>query len=374
MRTLNRYIFLDYLIIFLSALVVITFIMTVGALVRAIDLMARGISPSLIIQFFFQNIPYILSFSLPISTLFAALLLFGRLSMDNEISAMKSCGLSLWRVAAPLLLFSIILTGLCVYVNSEVAPIAKYANKKLLCSIGVEEPINLLDEGRFVNDFPGLIIYIGRKNGNEVKDIVAYELNKTGDIKRSVRAKHGEIETDNTNRLLTVKLYDVRIEIPDANDPHDISKTTYVNAEYYPVKLDFNTMLNNQSVRLKRSYMRMGQLVECIRNLERDYPMLSERECEIKKTKLTLEANQRVSLAISCFSFMLIGIPLGIKSHRRETSIGMLISLGIVFAYYILTIAAEALTTYPELHPNLILWLPLLFVQILGFWLIGKSS
>ena len=193
MRTLNRYIFLDYLFIFLSALVVITFVMTVGALLRAIDLMARGISPSLIIQFFLQNVPYILSFSLPISTLFAALLLFGRLSMDNEISAMKSCGLSLWRVAAPLLLFSIVLTGLCIYVNSEVAPVAKYANKKLLRSVGVEEPINLLDEDRFVNDFPGLMIYVGRKNGNRIKDVVIYELNKTGGIQRNVRAKHGKI-------------------------------------------------------------------------------------------------------------------------------------------------------------------------------------
>ena len=374
MRTLNRYIVLDYLVIFLAALGLITFVMTVGALVKAVDLMARGVSAALIVKFFFQNIPYILSFSMPISTLFAALLLFGRLSMDSEISAMKSCGISLWRLAAPLILLSILFSGICVYINSEVAPAAKYANRELLRTAGVEEPINLLEEGRFVRDFPGLMIYVGRKNGTEVKDVVAYELDNTGCVKRSVRAKRGDIVADNTNRLLTVKLYDVRIEMPDAKDPHDVSKTTYVNAEYYPIKLDFEKLLKNKVTVLKRGQMRMSQLVDSIRNVERNFPMLSAADRLIEKTRLLVEANQRISVAVGCFSFMLIGIPLGVKSHRKETSVGMVVSLGIVFAYYLFIVVAKALAGHPELHPNLILWIPLIIAQFLGLWLIRRSS
>jgi lipopolysaccharide export system permease protein len=374
MRTLNRYIVLDYLVIFLAALGLITFVMTVGAMVKAVDLMSRGISASLIAKFFFQNIPYILSFSMPISTLFAALLLFGRLSMDSEISAMKSCGISLWRLAAPLILLSILFSGICVYINSEVAPVAKHANRELLRTAGVEEPINLLEEGRFIRDFPGLMIYVGRKNGTVVKDVVAYELDKEGGVKRSVRARQGDIVADNVSRLLTVKLYDVRIEMPDAKDPHDVSKTTYVNAEYYPIKLDFEKMRKGKTGMLKRGYLRMGQLVDRIRNVERDFPMLSAPEQLIEKTRLVVEANQRISIAVGCFSFMLIGIPLGVKSHRRETSAGMIISLAIVFAYYIFIVIAKALADYPALHPNLILWLPLVAAQFLGLWLIRRSS
>lgn len=374
MRTLNRYVVLDYLIIFLAALGLITFVMTVGALVKAVDLMARGVSAALIVKFFFQNIPYILSFSMPISTLFAALLLFGRLSMDSEISAMKSCGISLWRLAAPLILLSILFSGICIYINSEVAPAAKYANRELLRTAGVEEPINLLEEGRFVRDFPGLMIYVGRKNGTVVKDVVAYELDHAGCVKRSVRAKQGDIVADNTNRLLTVKLYDVRIEMPDAKDPHDVSKTTYVNAEYYPIKLDFEKLLKNKVTVLKRGQMRMSQLVDSIRNVERNFPMLSAADQLIEKTRLLVEANQRISVAIGCFSFMLIGIPLGVKSHRKETSVGMVVSLGIVFAYYLFIVVAKALAGHPELHPNLILWIPLIVAQFLGLWLIRRSS
>lgn len=375
MRTLNRYIVLDYLVIFLAALGLITFVMTVGALVKAVDLMARGVSAMLIVKFFFQNIPYILSFSMPISTLFAALLLFGRLSMDSEISAMKSCGISLWRLAAPLILLSIIFSGICGYINCEVAPVAKYANRELLRTAGVEEPINLLDEGRFIRDFPGLMIYVGRKNGTAVKDVVAYELDKEGTVKRSVRAKQGDLVADNAARLLTVKLYDVRIEMPDAKDPHDVSKTTYVNAEYYPIKLDFAKILNKgKPTVLKRGQMRMEQLVDRIRNVERDFPMLSASDRLVEKTMLIVEANQRISVAVGCFSFMLIGIPLGVKSHRKETSVGMVVSLMIVFAYYLFIVFAKALADYPWLHPNLILWIPLLVAQFLGLYLIRRSS
>ncbi len=374
MRTLNRYIVLDYLVIFLAALGLITFVMTVGALVKAVDLMARGISAALIAKFFFQNIPYILSFSMPISTLFAALLLFGRLSMDSEISAMKSCGISLWRLAAPLILLSMLFSGICVYINSEVAPVAKYANRELLRTAGVEEPVNLLEEGRFIRDFPGLMIYVGRKNGTVVKDVVAYEVDKTGGIKRSVRAKQGDIVADNVNRILTVKLYNVRIEMPDAKDPHDVSKTTYVNAEYYPIKLDFEKLLKSKVTAKKRGHLKMGELVDRIRNVERDFPLLSAADRLIEKTRLVVEANQRVSIAVGCFSFMLIGIPLGVKSHRKETSAGMLVSLVIVFAYYIFIVVAKALADYPWLHPNLILWIPLVVAQFLGLWLIRRSS
>ncbi len=419
MRILNRYIVLDYLMIFFGALGLITFVMTVGAMVKAVDLMARGISPALITRFFFQNVPYILSFSMPISTLFAALLLFGRLSMDNEISAMKACGISLWRLVAPLIMLSILFTGICVYINCEVAPEAKHANKQLLRSVGVEAPISLLEEGRFISDFPGLMIYIGRKNGNVVKDVLAYELNDQGGVKRSIRARRGKLEPNNDNRTLSVKLYNVRIEMPDIEDPQDISKTTYINAEYYPILLDFEEMLKRGSVRRKRSSMPMSQLISLVRVADKisgltpeeleqeqgrldeevwglesmsaeDDPVVAEslarlsrermlsklpaEKLQIEKSRMVIEANRRVSTAIACFTFMLIGIPLGVKSHRKETSIGMVMSLAIVFVYYIFIVIAKALADYPEWHPNLILWLPLIGTQFLGFWLIRRSS
>lgn len=374
MRTLNRYIFRDYLVIFLAALGLITFVMTIGVLVKAVDFMARGISPLLIVKFFFLNIPYILSFSMPISTLFAALLLFGRLSMDSEISAMKACGISLWRLSAPLIILSVFLTALCVYINCEVSPAAKYANRQLLRSAGVEDPVNLLEEGRFIRDFPGMMIYVGQKNGMAVKDIVAYQLDKRGVVKLSMRAQSGEIEADTDSQQLIVKLYDGTAEQQN-NESSSAAKVTRTPFQSLRIPLDYGKALRNDKPTLKkRGQMRMVELIDRIRNLERDFPMLSEADRLIQKTQLIVEANNRLSIAVGCFSFMLIGIPLGVKSHRKETSIGMVLSLAIVFSYYLFIIIAKALANHPELHPNLILWIPLIFAQFLGLWLIKRAS
>jgi lipopolysaccharide export system permease protein len=114
--------------------------------------------------------------------------------------------------------------------------------------------------------------------------------------------------------------------------------------------------------------------VNHIRNVARDFPMLTPAQQTIYRTDMEIEANRCISTAIACFTFMLIGIPLGVKSHRKETSIGMVISLAIVFVYYIFIVIAKALCAYPSLHPNLILWLPMLGTQALGLFLIRRIS
>lgn len=375
MRTLNRYIVWDYLVIFLVALFLITFVMSVAAMLKAVDLMARGVSPALIGKFFLLNVPYILSFSMPISTLFSALLLFGRLSTDSEISAMKSCGISLWRLASPLILLSILFSLVCIYINCEVAPAAKTASRELLRTVvGVTDPVSLLEEGRFIRDFPGLMIYVGRKNGTNVNDIIAYQMRKTGEVKLSVRAKSGDMEVDTNKMQIVVKLYDGVAEQPNVKDPHDTSKITRTPFKCLQLPFEYGDVLKGTSKAKKRSQYRMGELITGIRNVERDFSMLSEKERLIQRTRLIVEANQRISIALGCFSFMLIGIPLGVKSHRKETSAGLILSMVIVVAYYLCIVVAKSLANHPEFHPNLILWFPLLTAQIYGLWLIKRSS
>ena len=73
---------------------------TNAAIQQAIDIMARGLPVGIVGRFFLYNIPYSFAFSIPISALFSTLLIFGRMSADSEISAMKSSGLSMWQIAS----------------------------------------------------------------------------------------------------------------------------------------------------------------------------------------------------------------------------------------------------------------------------------
>lgn len=372
MRTLNRYLTQDYLVIFGMTLLVFTFVMCLGAVIKAIDLGARGVSGLLIFKVFSYNIPYMLMFSIPISVLTGVLLLFGRLSFDGELTAMKACGLSIWQIISPVVLASILMSLLCVIITSSIAPRCRHAVRTALVQLGVEEPMNLLEAGRFVRDFPGLMIYIGSRSGSKVADVVVYEMGKDGPL-RNVRAKTGEIRTDKEARIMYIDLYDVRIDQREKAKPGEEPKTQYINAQHYPVTMDFSAM-TKRKVREKVSDMTMGELIQAVRDVRGRFPELDADDLMRQRMNLVVEANKRLALSLSCFAFTLLGIPLGMRSKRKESSVGVGISLLLVFVFYLFIIIANSLVGSPQLRPDLIVWIPVVLSEIGGFWMIRRVN
>ncbi len=373
MGQLNKYLIKDYLVTFAVAMLLITFAFCVGAIYKAIDIMAKGFPVDIVGRFFLYNIPYSLAYSIPISALFSTLLLFGRLSADSEISAMKSGGLSLWQIASPILLISLVLSCLCLYNNFVVYPTTTYANRQLIKGMGVEDPIKLLEEGRFIREFPGYMIYVGKKNRNRVRDLVVYEVDKeTGKVSGSIRAASGILSADKKTALLKIDLSDVRIEIPDPTDPENAAKTRYVNARSYPIRLDFNELSGKKTVYKKLKNMSVSELVYRIRN--KAEARWGEKERAKDRSRSLVELHKRVCLAIAPFMFVLVAVPLGIRSHRKESSIGMIMSLGIMFVYYIFIIMAKTLATNPALFPWLIPWVPIIAGQVAGIMLLRRAN
>jgi len=373
LRVLHKYIVRDFLLIFGMTIAVITFVMCVGVVIKAIDLLARGVSGFLIVELFFYNIPFILTFTIPMSVLMAALLLFGRMSFDGEITAMKACGLSMWQIIAPIVLLSITFSMICVYLQGSLAPRSHYAQRRVLAKLGMADPVSLLEEGRFVRDFPGLMVYVRKKDGNKVKDIVVYEREDNGQI-RNVRAESGEISQDEEHKLLLIDLYNVRINQPDKDHPLDPSKARYLNAAHYPVKLDISRLTDEGNLRKKAVNMTYSELLYAINHEREMFPDLNEEDLRRQRMKLVLEFNERLALSVSCFAFVLIAIPLGLKSHRKESSIGIGISLLLVFGFYGFIILADTLVGKPQLRPDLITWIPVVLAETIGFYLIHRVN
>ncbi|VGO20194.1 LptF/LptG family permease [Pontiella sulfatireligans] len=375
MGQLNKYLVKDYLIAFATAMLLITFAFSVGAIYKAIDIMAKGFSVAIVWRFFVYNIPYSLAYSIPISALFSTLLLFGRLSSDSEVSAMKSGGLSLWQIASPVIVISIGLSCVCLYNNCVIYPATTYANRQLIKGLGVEDPIKLLEEGRFIREFPGYMIYVGKKNKNRVRDLVVYQIEQdTGKITRSIRAGSGILSADSAKGLLKIDLFDVRIEVPDPADPGNSSKTRYVSARSYPIRMNFNELMGKKNVAKKRKNMSIFELIYKTRDAGGALELLSKKDRLQERCRDMVEINQRICLAMSPFMFVLIAIPLGIKSHRKESSFGMLMSLGIMFLYYAFIIVSDMLDSHHELRPWLIAWVPIVCGQFAGLLMIRRAN
>ncbi len=371
-RVFNRYLMGDFLKSFSITLAVLTFVMYVGVVVQAIDYMSRGISGLLIMKIFALNIPFTLSFVIPVSVLTTVLLHFGRLSADGEITAMKSCGVSLWQIAAPILFCSVLLSLVCLYINAEVAPRSHWMRRQMLRDLGEEDPLALLDEGRFVNDFPGVKVYIGKKSGAQIEDIILYQFDEKG-ARAEVRAKTGTVEFNAETRVMEIDLRQVRLTEYDKEHPEDQSKARTLSADSYPVTLDLRQMLKKGKVKKKPASMTFSELVQSIRDVRQTFPDIQEQNVQRMRTKMAVDASKRLALALSCFSFTLLAIPLGIRSHRKESSIGIGLALILLFIFYLFMIIADSLLDRPEWRPDMIPWIPVVGSQLLGCALLYRN-
>lgn len=375
MRKLTKYLVVDFLTIFGVALLLITFAFSIGTMYKLIDYMAKGLPLSIIGQFAVYTLPYSLSFTIPISALFSTLLLFGRLSSDSELSAMRGGGLSLWQISSPIILISVVLSAFCFYNSFTIYPRTTYAAehlKKNALSMGVEDPIKLLEEGRFIRDFPGYMIYVGKKYKNKVKDLVVYKVNKnSGEITYTIRAKSGILTIDRENMFLKIDLFDARTETADEDNP---GSSKYYNAGKLPIKVDLSQLSEDSSVRKKRKFLTLSELMFVIRNPEVDLGWMRKNDMNIEHSRDLIELSQRMCLALSPLMFVLVAIPLGITSHRKESSIGMLMSLGIMFIFYVFIILSDTFDKSPELWPWIFPWIPILLGQAGGLIMMKRAN
>src|SRR4051812_38863359 len=157
---------------------VFTFVLLLGNMLKDFLplLISQKASFGVIAQAFGLLLPFLWVFALPMGMLTAALLVFGRFSADQELTAVRSSGISLVALVTPILVLSLLLCGLSGWINMEVAPQCRVAYKHLLERMKSQVTGAILPEGRYVKDFPGYMFYIGRNDGQNLRDVYIYHL------------------------------------------------------------------------------------------------------------------------------------------------------------------------------------------------------
>jgi lipopolysaccharide export system permease protein len=361
MRTLNHYIGRSFTSSFLLTVLVLTFVMSMGSLFRITDMLAKGVALASIAQFFLWSMPALLIFTIPISVLTAVLLVFGRLSHEGELTAMKACGISLWQTARRPILYAVLLSAFCLAMNFEVAPRIEQRQRALMNEMRSDVVLSLLEEGQFVQMAPGFSIYIWRKKGPRLQQVVI--IDQSGGKPRRIEARSGTVSVSPDNRFFQLDLRDVRIS--PFIDGHSASGF----CEQWPVRIPIKEKgrIQKPTPSSLTSAALAGELI-------RMNPVTGTSPDLLEHLRLRVEVNKRMVMALGCLAFVFLGVPLGIRNPRRESSISVGISLFLAFVFYLFVIVAQTLGRRPELFPHLFVWFPIPISIILGSWLIKRMN
>ncbi|MBD3225916.1 MAG: LptF/LptG family permease [Caldithrix sp.] len=150
MKILNRYILKEHIQPFIMALVVIMFILLMNFLVKYIgQIFGKGLPILIIVRLIALNLAWMLALAVPMATLVAVLMAYGRLSADNEITILKSSGISIYKIIRPSLYLGLFLTLLMIYFNDRILPESNHQAKLVFRAVKEKKPTLQLEEHIF---------------------------------------------------------------------------------------------------------------------------------------------------------------------------------------------------------------------------------
>ena len=384
LKTLHKYLTGQVLATLLLTVSVFAFVvLLMNVLHDVLPLLFGGhISTWLMFKAIGLLIPFACVYALPMGFITATLLVFGRFSADQELTAARAGGVSLISLIWPVLGLSLVCCGLSAWFNMDLGPRARVEFVSLRGDLLANLANSQIPEGRFIRDFPGYIFYTEKNNGDELENVLIYQLRGETNIDSITHAERGHLNPQRASNQLIIDLYDARIVT--------LNEKGNVLNSFKNISLNLSSSsVTNRVSKPRISDMTFGQLQQELHELESlNLPPLgtnSNAELRAQLETMRQQKNDAIepvlvtmhfqfSFAFACFSFAMIGIPLGIRVHRRETNVGIFIALILVVVYYAFIMLGQSLSGHPEYYPHLILWLPNFIFQAVGGVLLWRAN
>ena len=374
LKLIDRYVGWLVLLTSTIAVAVLSVVLVLGNIFKQLlELLVKNDTPfEQILTFLAYILPFSLTFTIPWGFLTAVLLVFGKMSAENELIALRANGVSIPRITLPVLVLAVLSVGVCLWINLSVAPRAQSAMKEELYHIATSNPLAMFGSDRIIEDFPGKKIYVERNEGAELFNLLVYEMNDDFLPVKVVFAHRGKLETDREKKEILLHIFDARYEQRDGAEPENLMKIRTATAQENTLPISLEELSEKKRGKGIGS-MTAAELLERL-NAEEKLAKMSARERREELSAARTEVSKRFAYALASFAFALVGVPLAITAHRKETSVGFLLSLGVAVTYFFIGIFIYGIRENARVHPELLIWIPNLLCLCLGGWLFARMS
>ncbi len=428
-----RYIYLEMIFPFLLAIGVVTFILLANFLIRSVDrLLGKGLPVGVIFEFLYLNLAWIVAMSIPMAVLVAALMAYGRLAEDNEITAMRSSGISFTTILVPGFIFGLLVSLGMLYFHNAILPEFNHRARILAGDIYRKKPGLNIEPGYFNTDIPEYSIYVKKKVGESLHDITIYNKDAR-DIQTTIYADSGFIFVDGNTILFTL-FHGQTHEL----DLKGLSDYRLIDFERHRIAIPVENLMLERRENLRRGdrEMTIKMMQAEVDHFTKEYQDISEKirklalkelgdsltvdfksieksvnarqaenlanlpkaEAERKNQKLRMflnrirgesslalnykkqiakynvEIQKKYSIPFACIMFVLVGAPLGVMTRRGGITVAAVLSIIFFLIYYIFLIGGEELADAMVISPFWAMWTPDILMFLIGIYLVRYAS
>jgi lipopolysaccharide export system permease protein len=241
------------------------------------DLVGKGLEWYIIAKLLFLASSTFVPLALPLAILLSSLMMFGNLGEHYELVAAKSAGISLNRIMRPLIIVSILISGLAFYFSNIVLPVANLKFLSLLYDVREKKLAFNIKEGVFYNGIEGYVIRVGKKDqdGNTIRDVMIYDHVKHRGNSSVTLAEWGRMELTPDKRFLIFRLfnginYEERVDLKNAGKTRPFQRTKF-NEQYQSFDLTGFQLTRTDEKLFKSNYemLNVTQLLDTISSMKK---------------------------------------------------------------------------------------------------------
>ncbi len=354
MRILTRYILNEVFSHSVLGLLIFTFVIFIRHVDQLIELVARHSLPlPSVLTLFLLPIPNILVLTIPMAVLVGTLLGLSRMAADGEVIAARASGMGVWQFVRPVMGFAFAGWAVALWMSLTLAPQAVRKLNRMEVELKTTQVAYEIQPRVFIEQFPKLLLYLedvtGSGSRTRWRGVFIADTTERDALKITL-AESGLLVNEAGSGRLTLHLTQGSTHEIDSQHPEQYS-VIFFNDTAIPVLLEQSGAIPAE--KQTPSALTVGELIGRLRNPP-------ERRAAL------VELHYRLALPAASLVLALVGIPLGMYTRKGGKAAGLMVTILLVFAYYILMAFGLSLSKQGSLHPAVGLWLANLIFAMVG--------